>query len=826
MKKLSQFIFVYLILIGLIFTLFINTNSRELKQLNLTQSELAGVDYLKGIHKLSISLSLYKESLEINEDKEAQDILKRDMIKDIKNIYHLLKEHPQFANKELQDRLELLSNIQFADDEYYEFLDYLNHENYRVGDTSQLLFEEDRKLYFLGTLITHYLPEYLISLIIVHNKIEEFAHNNTFSDTQKKLFTEQNKLIKLSLNELDGIISLLKPYPETAKLASLISNIKVTRDKLKLYTYSLNNWEKDEKELENYLFTTYQVLSLSFELNDESTRLLETALLNRIKTLEDKIVYQQLGLGFLLFLITSLSYYFYQSYQSNLKKDEEIKKINKTLDKAVIYSRTDKSGRITHVSTALLELSGYSKGELIGQNHNIFRHPDMKKEVFADLWNTISKKQTWEGEIKNIRKDSSSYWAKVIITVDCDDKGKILGYDAYRENITDKKELELEKQKTQEALDFKSMFLSNMSHEIRTPLGGVIGLTHLVLKTDLNENQKDLLTKIESSSHILLGVINDILDISKIESGKMPIEKSPFDLKETIHNITDILSSKVETQGIHLNVDYINLSNFNFIGDSLRISQVLTNLLSNAIKFTSKGSVNLGIKQLDKQLIQFEIKDTGIGLKEEDIQGLFKEFQQADMSTSRKYGGTGLGLAITKNLVELMGGKVWVESEYGVGSTFAFQIPLEVSLHQEETEDELEHDIDALKEQLANIEEVSILVAEDNKMNQLIIEMALEDTKIKTDFALDGKIALEMFKQNNYALILMDIQMPNMNGYQSTEAIRKIDSDIPIIALSANVMQEDVEKSLYMGMNKHLAKPIEFKKLYSTLLYYLRDKKT
>ncbi len=135
MKKLSQFIFVYLILIGLIFTLFINTNSRELKQLNLTQSELAGVDYLKGIHKLSISLSLYKESLEINEDKEAQDILKRDMIKDIKNIYHLLKKHPQFANKELQDRLELLSNIQFADDEYYEFLDYLNHENYRVGDT-------------------------------------------------------------------------------------------------------------------------------------------------------------------------------------------------------------------------------------------------------------------------------------------------------------------------------------------------------------------------------------------------------------------------------------------------------------------------------------------------------------------------------------------------------------------------------------------------------------------------------------------------------------------------------------------------------------------
>lgn len=825
MKKTTKFISVYLILLTLISTLFINSNSREHNHLLFTNSELAGVDYLKGLYKLSISLALYKEALEIHEDKKTQFILKNDMINDINFIHLLLQKYPQFTNKELQEKLSRLSNDQVDDNEYYDFLDYINQENYRIGDTSKLLFEEDRKLYFLGTLLTHYLPEYLVSFIIVHNKIEEFQHNPIFTDEQKKHFTEQNKLINLSLEELSSIISLLDPYPETAKLSSLISEIQIMRDKLHKHTVFLKNWKKDTKEIETYLSITYQILSLSFQLNEESTRLLEVALLDRKRSLEIKIYYQQLGLLFLIVLITISAYYFYKSYQSNLKKDDEIKKMNNTLDKSVIYSRTDKKGNITHVSTALLELTGYSKDELIGKKHNIFRHPDMKDEVFADLWQTILKKQTWEGELKNLCKDSSSYWAKVIITVDCDDRGEIIGFDAYREEISDKKALEKEKQKTQKALEVKSMFLSNMSHEIRTPLNGVIGLTYLTLETDLNEKQKDLLTKIKSSSYHLLGVINDILDISKIESGKMTIEKVPFNLKESVDNISHMLAPKVTEQGIDFNINYVNLSSYKFLGDALRISQILTNLLSNAIKFTERGSVTLRIQQMDSQLIKFEVQDTGIGLKEAEKQEMFKEFQQADMSTSRKYGGTGLGLAITKNLVELMDGNVWIESEYGVGSTFIFQIPLEVASNEEDPKDILTQDIDTLKEQLCSIKEASILVAEDNKMNQLIIEMALEDCKIKIDFALDGKIALEMFKQHNYALILMDIQMPNMNGYDAAKAIRKIDSKIPIIALSANVMKEDVQKSLASGMNEHLGKPIEFDKLYSTLLNYLKDKK-
>lgn len=822
MKIILQLLFIYFIVIGSIFSLFLSTNSRELKQLSFTQSELAGVSYLTGIYRLSISLALYKEGLEIDEPKELQLALKLDMIKDIDALYILLKKYPQFTNKKLHKKLVKLSNSQFNDAEYYEFLSYVNHENYKIGDISRLLFEEDRKLYFLGSLTTHYLPEYLISILIVHNKIEEFKHNKTFNDEQKRLFTEQNKLIHLSLEELNGIISLLKPYPETEKLSTLILDIQTVLTSLKTHTKSLKKWEKDENELELYLLTTYRLLSLSFELNDESTRLLETGLEQREKVLQEKIFHNQLGLLFLVLLISFLAYYFYRSYSLNLKKDAEIKKINKTLDKSVIYSRTDKAGKITHVSTALVELSGYSKDELIGKSHNIFKHPDMKDEIFSDLWKTISKKQTWEGEVKNLRKDLSSYWVKLIITVDCDNMGKIIGYDAYREEISDKKALELEKQKSQRALEFKSMFLSNMSHEIRTPLNGIIGFTHLALKTKLDKKQSNLINKIESASVLLLGVINDILDISKIESGKMTVENISFNLKDSIENILSLHQIKAEEKGISLEVDYQNFQHFNVLGDPQKLSQVLTNLINNAIKFTHKGGVTLTLRNLASERILFEVHDTGIGLKEEQRVQLFEEFIQADMSTSRKYGGTGLGLAICKKLVELMGGTIEVESAFTLGSTFSFILPLKRDLQEISTHKELkEEELTVLEKKVNELKGIHILVAEDNKMNQMLLEMLLENTSLQLEFAEDGKIALDKYKTTSYDLILMDIQMPNMNGYDTTKEIRKLDKEIPIIALSANVMQADIEKSIEVGMNGHLAKPIEIHKLYEVLLKHL-----
>jgi CheY-like chemotaxis protein len=344
----------------------------------------------------------------------------------------------------------------------------------------------------------------------------------------------------------------------------------------------------------------------------------------------------------------------------------------------------------------------------------------------------------------------------------------------------------------------------------------------MALKTDLNARQQDIMNKIRSTSNILLGVINDILDISKIEAGKMEIENRPFNLRDLIENLEGIFSEKANKKGISLVISYEDISNFNFSGDERRLSQILINLLNNAIKFTHRGVVNLRIKALKKDLIHFEVQDTGIGLKEQEIKLLFQEFMQADMSTSRHYGGTGLGLAISKRLVEMMGGRISVSSDFGVGSTFSLELPLtfmEIEgsrTNTQEKDESLEHKINALKG-------IKILVAEDNKMNQMLLEMLLEESSVYLDFAKDGQIALKKFKENDYDLILMDIQMPYMNGYEATEEIRRIDADIPIIALSANVMQEDIDKALAAGMNDWLAKPIEVEKLYAVLLQYIKE---
>ena len=818
---LLQLFFVYIIVIGSIFSLYLTTQERTKKQLAFTQSELAGVAYLKAIYKLSVSLALYKEGLEVDMAAETQLSLKEEMKKDIDALYLLLKKFPQFKNDILNKKLIRLSNNEFTDEEYYAFLDYINHENYKIGDISRLLFEEDRMSYFLGTLITHYMPEYLISLLIVHNKAEEFKYKGFLDKDQKRLYTEQNKLIYLSAQELEEIITLLKPYPQAHKLHPLILKIQEKLKILDEHSGSFKNWVKNEEELDIYHHTTYLIFALSSELNDEYVALLESHLKQREEKLEKKVFYNNISLVLITLLLSLLSYFFYRSNRSNLSKDEEIKRINETLDKHVFYSRTDPQGHITHVSTALLELTGYTKKEMIGRTHRLFKHPDMKEEVFVDLWKTLLSKQTWTGEIKNKRKDSTSYWVKMVISPDLDKDGNIIGFDAYRENITSRKALEAEQKKSQEALEFKSMFLSNMSHEIRTPLNGIIGFTHLALETNLDNKQRELIEKVQSASELLLGVINDILDISKIESGKMTVENIPFNLEEKIKIVQDLLQNKADEQGIMLTVDYGDITHFNRKGDPLKFSQILTNLLSNAIKFTEKGGVILELKDLGQDKIRFNVIDTGIGLKEEQRKSLFKEFTQADMSTTRKYGGTGLGLAICKKLVELMHGKIEVKSTFCVGSTFSFELVLEEISSLEVSKSQEKQDLESLKEEINALEGIHILAAEDNKMNQIFLEMLLEETPIHLDFADDGEIALKMVQNRDYDLIFMDIQMPNMNGYQATQAIKAIYPDLPIIALSANVMQEDIQKSFDAGLDDHLGKPVEIQELYALLLKYL-----
>ena len=379
--------------------------------------------------------------------------------------------------------------------------------------------------------------------------------------------------------------------------------------------------------------------------------------------------------------------------------------------------------------------------------------------------------------------------------------------------------LEIEKEKAQESNRAKSEFLANMSHEIRTPMNGILGMSHLALETPLNKKQKAYLLNIDNSAKLLLNIINDILDFSKIEAGKLTIEKIDFSMKKLLDNIDTVVSLKAHEKSL----EFIMECNFNqeniYYGDNLRISQILINLIGNAIKFTDKGFVKIQIVKQKNDLYRFEVEDSGIGISEEQQVKLFQPFAQADGSTTRKFGGTGLGLSISKQLVDLMGGKIWIESEPNVGSKFIFEIVLEKGNKENILEEKV-----VSSEQIRTLNGSCILLVEDNHINQEIVIGLLEGSEIAIDIANNGQEAVEKFHKNSYELILMDLQMPIMDGYEATKIIREKDTTTPIVALTANARSEDVMHTKMAGMQEHLNKPIEVEKLYKLLLKYISKK--
>jgi len=391
-----------------------------------------------------------------------------------------------------------------------------------------------------------------------------------------------------------------------------------------------------------------------------------------------------------------------------------------------------------------------------------------------------------------------------------------------KKQLTEAKDLaEREKITAETAVKAKQQFLSNMSHEIRTPMNAIIGFTKVVLKTQLTAKQEEYISAIKVSGDSLIILINDILDLAKVDSGKMTFEQKPFIIAESISTMIHLFETKIKENNLELIKEYDNKIPRILLGDSMRLRQIILNLLSNAVKFTTHGKITVSVQLIEedeKQVgIEFAITDTGIGIPESKLDAIFENFQQVNSNTSKLYGGTGLGLAISKQLVELQGGKISVKSKIGKGSTFSFIMKFQ------KTDKELEFEEKKL-ELDADIKKLKVLVVEDIALNQLLMKTLLDNFGFERDIASNGRIAIEKLQTKKFDIVLMDLQMPEMNGYEATDYIRNVmHSNIPIIALTADVTTIDVEKCKVIGMNDYISKPVDETLLYSKITHLIKN---
>ena len=541
-------------------------------------------------------------------------------------------------------------------------------------------------------------------------------------------------------------------------------------------------------------------------------------------------------------------------YQSSEKKKREIESRELEAHSYVIklasqYSRSlieasldplftiSPTGKITDMNDASIRITGVSREKLIGSDFfDYFTEPDKAragyKEVFAKGFVADYPLTMKDHKLTDVLFNGSVYK---------DEQGKVLGVVVVARDITEQKRIEKElteakvfaefatliaeeaKSKAEtatrlavDAVKAKQQFLSNMSHEIRTPMNAIIGFTKVVLKTELTAKQKEYLMAIKMSGDALIVLINDILDLAKVDAGKMTFEQTPFKMALSISAMLHLFETKIQEKNLVLIKEYDGRIPEVLVGDPVRLHQIILHLVSNAVKFTNKGTITMSVSLVsedeDNATIQFSVSDTGIGIPENKIDKIFENFQQASSGTSRIYGGTGLGLAIVKQLVESQGGSISVRSEIDEGSTFGFTL----SFLKTKAEAEVEPEIAEPDTEVRNIK---VLVVEDIALNQLLMKTVLDDFGFERDIAGNGKIAIEKLKAKTYDVILMDLQMPEMNGFEATEYIRNVMKlTIPIIALTADVTTVDLAKCTAVGMNDYLAKPIDEGLLYTKIL--------
>jgi len=491
-----------------------------------------------------------------------------------------------------------------------------------------------------------------------------------------------------------------------------------------------------------------------------------------------------------------------------LRKNEESLKAAHQLAKMGSYERNFISNEYTW-SDYMYEIFQLPKDTDI-KNYDFRKliHPDDYASMMNEFEKNLQTGKTFSLMYRIVRADQSTIDVLANINPIKDTDGKLIKIKGTLQDISERNKLIKERDEAEYKGKLKETFLANMSHEIRTPMNAIVGLSNLLIKNPSQAKKEEYIQTININARNLLGIINDILDFSKIESGKMQIENTQFNLKECLEQIHKSFQLPMEDKGISF---IKNISNDipNYVtGDSIKLNQILTNLLSNALKFTPKGSITLNAKtkNIDAQKIniEFSVSDTGIGIDNEKQKVIFDSFTQANSSTTREYGGTGLGLAIVKKLVELQSGTIELKSEVGKGACFTFNVVYNIG------EKDKVHS--SIKPQTSMTKNLKILLVEDNSFNQMVAEDTLKDINPhnKVEIAENGKIAIKMLQDNLYDLILMDIQMPELDGHETAKFIRnEMKLKIPIIAMTAHASSEEVERCLKNGMNDYISKPFE-----------------
>ncbi|HPE71695.1 MAG TPA: PAS domain S-box protein [Candidatus Competibacteraceae bacterium] len=528
---------------------------------------------------------------------------------------------------------------------------------------------------------------------------------------------------------------------------------------------------------------------------------------------------------------------------------------------------TDLHARIEYVNHAFCRTSGYRREEVLGKDPHILQSGHTPASIYAEMWQTLKKGKTWRGEFVNQHKNGHLYVEFVQITPVYQPDGHLTHYLAIKEDITERKrigqeldryrhhleelvtertnqleklnqELQRRTNQAEAANRAKSAFLANMSHEIRTPLNAILGFTHILLERIVEPQPLELLHRIANATQHLSSVINDILDLSKIEAGKLVLHPDDFDLASLFDHVLMQIRERAAAKGLKVTYRIDPALPGALHGDALRLRQVLLNFASNAVKFTEQGAITLCAGLIedgpDEVLARFEVRDTGIGIAPEFQQQIFKAFEQVDGSTTRKFGGTGLGLTISQGLTEMMGGQIGVDSQCEVGSTFWFSARLGKCRHAlastGSTCAEANHSArhtppfsEAEQVIARNYPGARLLLAEDHFIDREVAGALLKRAGLAVDVAVNGAEAVERAQQTDYALILMDVQMPVLDGFEATRAIRRLPNrpSTPILALTASAFAEDRWRCLEAGMDDHIAKPVDPVTLFTILLKWL-----